>query len=320
LGGEEFFITKIKEGLSFSSDSLTQEEENFLGTKLGDLLEDPNFTPEFGQRLQAKCIGALSEIYARDTAGNRQAAVMWRENNEHIYNHSELSLSGIVQNWYLSVGRAQEKKASGCSSMFVWLLIPMLFVVVGSVLNGCQNQLGEGSKVMTSQEGQKTALEVLESRAVWRGLPRQFLETLAQELNSVETARSFALLCEETGILENNILTLSQREPKFALFTIAVTLTSYANTMGEQGELMKAKEGLEFALILESDYVPAWLSMAIVSVNLGDCTSAIDWADKSLNFQPDPNSENSWEKAMAATENFSNEIRDQMEAIKAACK
>lgn len=130
LGGGEFFITKIKEGLSFSSDSLTQEEENFLGTKVGDLLEDPNFTPEFGQRLQAKCSGALSEIYARDTAGNRQAAVMWRENNEHIYNHSELSLSGIVQNWYLSVGRAQEKKASGCSSMFVWLLIPITLLLI----------------------------------------------------------------------------------------------------------------------------------------------------------------------------------------------
>ena len=184
LGGEEFFITKIKEGLSFSSDSLTQEEENFLGTKVGDLLGNPNFTPEFGQRLQAKCIGALSEIYARDTAGNRQAAVMWRENNEHIYNHSELSLSGIVQNWYLSVGRAQEKKASGCSSMFVWLLIPMLFVVVGSVLNGCQNQLSEERKEMTNQEEQKTALEVLESRAAWMGLPRPFLETLAQKLNS----------------------------------------------------------------------------------------------------------------------------------------
>ena len=128
--GEEFFITKIKEGLSLSSDSLTQEEENFLGTKVGDLSEDPNFTPELGQRLQAKCIGALSEIYARDTARNRQAALMWRQNNEHIYNHSELSLSGIVQNWYLSVGRAQEKKASGCSSMFVLLLIPITLLLI----------------------------------------------------------------------------------------------------------------------------------------------------------------------------------------------
>jgi len=199
-------------------------------------------------------------------------------------------------------------------------LMVILFVILGSVLCGCQNQLGEGSKVVTSQEGQKTALEVLENRAVWRGLPRQFLETLARKLNSVETAKSFALLCEETGILENNILTLSEHEPQFALFTIAVTLTSYGNTMGEQGEIIKAKEGLELALVLNPNHVPAWLSMAIVSVNLGDCTSAIDWADKSLNFQPDPNSENSWEKAMAATENFSNEIRDQMEAIKAACK
>jgi len=203
--------------------------------------------------------------------------------------------------------------------MFVWLLIPMLFVVVGSVLNGCQNQLGEGSKVMTSQEGQKTALEVLESRAVWRGLPRQFLETLAQELNSVETARSFALLCEETGILENNILTLSEHEPQFALFTIAVTLTSYANAMGEQGELMKAKEGLEFALILEPNYVPSWLSMAIVSVNLGDCKTAVSLADKCISFEPDPNSEHFWEQGMASEPNVLDEIKNQAQAIKAIC-
>jgi len=130
---EEFFIDKIKEGLSLSSDSLTQEEEDLLRTKVGDLSENPNFTPEFAQKFQAKCSGALSEIYGRDTAGkDRQAAVEWRENNEDLHKNSELALSGIVQNWYLSVGRAQEKAATGCLSsfMFVGFLISITLLLI----------------------------------------------------------------------------------------------------------------------------------------------------------------------------------------------
>ncbi len=200
-----------------------------------------------------------------------------------------------------------------------FILMVILFVVFGSVLGGCQQQLSEERKVMTSQEEPKTALELLEDRPVWRGLPRQFLETLARKLNSVETASSFALLCEESGILENNILSLAQHEPKFALFTVASTLTSYANTMGEQGELMKAKEGLEFAQILEPDYVPSWLSMAVVSVNLGDCRTAISWADKCLNFEPDPNGEKFWEKGMASEPYVLDELKNQAQVIKDFC-
>ena len=173
---------------------------------------------------------------------------------------------------------------------------------------------------MTSQEEQKTALEVFENRAIWEEFPRPFLEALAEKFDSVEVASNFAFLCEESGILENNIRRLSEYlDPEFAVGAVASTLTSYGNTMGEQGEIIKAKEGLEFALVLNPNHVPAWLSMAIVSVNLGDCTSAVDWADKSLNFQPDPNSENLWDKSMAS-EDFPNDFRSQMEAIKAACK
>ena len=131
---DEWFIEKIKEGLSLSSDSLTQEEENLLRTKAVDLSEDPNFSPEFAQKLQAKCTGALSEIYARDTAKNKQAAIEWRENNKYLYENSDIALSGIVQNWYLSVGRAQEKQVvkPGCLSSFilVWILILTILLLV----------------------------------------------------------------------------------------------------------------------------------------------------------------------------------------------
>ena len=196
------------------------------------------------------------------------------------------------------------------------MIIGMLVAV--SLLAACAQTSREKSNNEVLPD---TVIEVFENRAIWEEFPRPFLEALAEKFDSVEVASNFAVLCEESGILENNIRSLSEYlDPEFPVGAVAVALTSYGNTMGGQGEIIKAKEGLEFALVLNPNHVPAWLSMAIVSVNLGDCTSAIDWADKSLNFQPDPNSENSWEKAMAATENFSNEIRDQMEAIKAACK
>ena len=89
--------------------------------------------------------------------------------------------------------------------------------------------------------------------------------------------------------------------------------------MGEQGELMKAKEGLEFALILEPNYVPSWLSMAIVSVNLGDCKTAVSLADKCISFEPDPNSESEWERGMALEPDLIEYLRNQAKAIKGFC-
>jgi hypothetical protein len=85
---DEFFIGKINEGLSASSQSLASEEEELLRTPVEKLGESPSFSPEAAQQLQAKCIGALTEAYARDTAGkNRQAALRWRENNDSLYKY-----------------------------------------------------------------------------------------------------------------------------------------------------------------------------------------------------------------------------------------
>lgn len=118
---EEFFISKIEEGLFYSADSLSKEEQRLLRTPVINIPTHA-FSPQKGQRLNAKCVGALAEAYARDTAGeNRNAAVHWRENNDQLYRSSQAVVSGIVQNWYLSVGRAQEKRATGC--------LPVLLVV-----------------------------------------------------------------------------------------------------------------------------------------------------------------------------------------------
>lgn len=119
---EEFFIRKIEEGLAADLKSLDPNEQALLRKPVSELAADPTFSPERARDLNAKCIGALAQAYARDTAGNnRQAALEWRNNNESIYDHSQLTVSGIVQNWYINVGRAQEKRVFG-PTLLVWLL------------------------------------------------------------------------------------------------------------------------------------------------------------------------------------------------------
>ena len=165
-----------------------------------------------------------------------------------------------------------------------------------------------------------TAIGVFEHRAVWKEFPRPFLKTLAEKFNSLELASGFALFCEETGFLEDNLSSISQySDPELALGIVVTALSSYGNTMGQQGEFMKAKKGLEFGLALDPNYVPLWLGMAEVSLHLSDFRAAEYWADKSINFEPDPNSENAWERTMAS-EDLLNEIRNQGKAIKDACK
>jgi tetratricopeptide (TPR) repeat protein len=145
----------------------------------------------------------------------------------------------------------------------------------------------------------KSALEVFESRPGWKKLTPNFLNALANKLRTVDNATEFARLCEKTGILENNILGLANIadvDPEFAIGTVTTTLNSYANKMGEQRKFIQAKKALELALLLKPRYVPTWVSMALVTFNMGDCILAISWADKVLSFKPD--SKDIWERGL----------------------
>ena len=128
---EEFFIRKIKDGLAVSSNSLSADEERLLRKLVTEFLDEQPISPEQAQRLDAKCIDALREAYARDTAGkNKQAALQWRENNEALYKHSRLVVSGIVQNWYLRTGRGQEKKVLwSLRTVLIFVAIAVVFLV-----------------------------------------------------------------------------------------------------------------------------------------------------------------------------------------------
>ena len=186
-----------------------------------------------------------------------------------------------------------------------------------------------------------TAIEVLRTRAVWRDLPSGILTTLASKLNTHKKTTEFVQLCEKTGILENNIVGIANNngdDPDYAVGLIASTLTSYGNTMGSSKRFVEARTGLEFALLLKSRHMPAWISMAAIGINTGDCSTAVSWADKVLTFKPDQNSSDWLERGMAmyiteeggrlAAEILNdpemighwNEIQKEMKAIKEKCR
>jgi hypothetical protein len=127
---ELFFVDKIQQGLG--SRVLSDRERRLLLTPLQGLVAE-DVTSVTAERLQTKAIEALSVAYREDTEGkNREAGVVWRKNNEALYQRSQLVISGIVQNWYLRVGRSLEKSAFGCGSLLalvMLLLVSLVFLI-----------------------------------------------------------------------------------------------------------------------------------------------------------------------------------------------
>ncbi len=169
----------------------------------------------------------------------------------------------------------------------------------------------------------KTARDEFHSRRVWRDFPAEFIDALANNLSSLENAKRFATLCEDTGILQNNIVKVANQDPAFALGSVATTLTSYANAMGQQQKFTDAKRALEMALLLRPRYLVAWVSMALVAINTNECKAAVAYADKVLTFRPNSASNDPWEAGqavMTADEPGWNEVKAQMNQIKQLCQ
>lgn len=128
---DEFFIQKIKEGLSARSLSLSADEEELLRTPASSMPED---FADRAKELLPKAIGALTEAYARDTAGrNRDQMLRWRQHISAMYEHSQLFVTAVMQEWYLSCGRAQEKGVSGCLPSLIFLAVFAVVFVLGLV-------------------------------------------------------------------------------------------------------------------------------------------------------------------------------------------
>ena len=192
------------------------------------------------------------------------------------------------------------------------LVLIVLFVVVCALLIARRSS-------SSPPEGD-TPLAVFMTRSPWTTLPHEFLEAMARKLASAERAKEFVVLCESTGMLENNIVKMARHEPAFAIGSVATALTSYANAMGAERNFKEAKRALELALLLRPRHLAAWMSMALVTVNLDDCAAAVSWADKVLTYKPDDTSNDPWEKGQADPDAVDDTVRDQMRTIKEVCR
>lgn len=112
---EEFFIGKINQGLCSTSDFLGAREQEFLLTRVVDWSGNRGLSAHTAKELMGKCILALSTAYSEDVSIRHKHAVFeWRQHNTSLYSESPFCISPIVQEWYLTQGRKQEKRAVGC--------------------------------------------------------------------------------------------------------------------------------------------------------------------------------------------------------------
>ncbi len=148
-----------------------------------------------------------------------------------------------------------------------------------------------------------SALQVLKSRPSWKDFPPAFLNFLAARLETAENAAEFAKVYEETGFLDRQKEGFSRASSDDGLDLtagiMATSLTNYGNEMGGQRKYQEAKKAVELAMLIRPRHLAAWQSLAISLYFLGDCKNAALWSEKALEFKPDPNSTDAWERQLA---------------------
>ena len=131
---EDFFISMIRSGLLRNSDALSLPEELLLSTSVFEALSDEMSEEQRAklQQFQARCIGALSDCYARGTARDgAKAALVWRGGFDRLQSEqSDKVIWAIAQEWYLRVGRAQEKHATGYVYWVAGLFAVLILIVL----------------------------------------------------------------------------------------------------------------------------------------------------------------------------------------------
>lgn len=182
--------------------------------------------------------------------------------------------------------------------------------------------------------------QMFDTRPPWNNLPKTFLREIATRLRTKENIVNFIIFSERTGILQTNILrtpSTVEFDPDFALGGVAMALISRANAFSNRSHFQDAKDVLEWALLLNPRFVHAWSSMAVVAFRTNDHLTALHWAEKVLNYVPNPNSDDFWERGNAermapdgsekaaqllgepgGTDTWK-QVQQQMEAIRQAC-
>lgn len=143
--------------------------------------------------------------------------------------------------------------------------------------------------------------QMFDTRSPWNSLPKTFLREIATRLRTKENIVNFVIFSERTGILQTNILRPSTVEfdPDFALGGVAMALISRANAFSNRSHFQEAKDVLEWVVLLNPRFVHAWSNMAVVAFRMNDYQTALYWAEKVLNYLPNPNSDDSWERGYA---------------------
>ena len=182
--------------------------------------------------------------------------------------------------------------------------------------------------------------QMFDTRPPWNNLPKTFLREIATRLRTKENIVNFVIFSERTGILQTNILrtpSTVEFDPDFALGGVARALISRANAFSNRSNFRDAKDVLEWVVLLSPRFVRAWSSMAVVAFRTNDHQTALHWAEKVLNYVPNPNSDDFWERGNAelmapggsekaaqllgepgGTDTWK-QVQQQMEAIRQAC-
>jgi tetratricopeptide (TPR) repeat protein len=182
--------------------------------------------------------------------------------------------------------------------------------------------------------------QMFDTRPPWNSLPKTFLREIATRLRTKENIVNFIIFSERTGILQTNILrtpSTVEFDPDFALGGVARALISRANAFSNRSKFRDAKDVLEWVVLLSPRFVHAWSSMAVVAFRTNDYQTALYWAEKVLNYLPNPNSDDSWERGYAEFMSFGGsekaaqllgepggtdtwkQVQQQMETIRDAC-
>jgi len=144
--------------------------------------------------------------------------------------------------------------------------------------------------------------QMFDTRPPWNNLPKTFLREIATRLRTKENIVNFVIFSERTGILQTNILrtpSTVEFDPDFALGGVARALISRANAFSNRSNFRDAKDVLEWVVLLSPRFVRAWSSMAVVAFRTNDHQTALHWAEKVLNYVPNPNSDDFWERGNA---------------------
>ena len=144
--------------------------------------------------------------------------------------------------------------------------------------------------------------QMFDTRPPWNSLPKTFQREIATRLRTKENIVNFIIFSERTGILQTNILrspSTVEFDPDLALGGVATALISRANAFSKRSHFQDAKDVLEWVLLLNPRFVHAWSSMAVVAFRMKDNQTALYWAEKVLNYVPNPNSDDFGERGYA---------------------